>query len=534
MTQLERRARQAGAEAHMPRLTELAAWREAAKEMGGADAVARQHARGKLTARERLDLLLDTGSFVELGVLAQSEVSVPGKDPKIARAGGVVTGTGTIDGREVFVTADDATVVSGARGRAGGAKAGRIYQMALQQRRPLIALMEGSAGRVQDQMGSRLWAALGYDPHTTGFGANIDLSGVVPTVSAIMGSSVGGAAFIAGLSDFVPMVKNTSFLAVSGPPVVAGATGEQVSPQKLGGSEVHAAITGQIDYEATDDADCMDIIRRYLGYFPVNCDEPPPILGSADSPARLCAELLDIVPADLRHPYDMHRVIQTIVDDGNFFSLKRDYGKAVITGLARLGGESVGIVASQPLYMAGVIDDRATYKIIHFLDLCDAFHIPVIFLVDCPGFIIGKEWERRSMVTWVARALMAHRRLSVPKITVVLRKAYGLAYWIMGGKAMNPDLIAAWPTASFSLMAPEPAVNVIYQREIEAAEDRDEAQRRYLDIFRQQYAPDDAAKDFAIDDIIDPRDLRAYLTHGLEMVLPRRARTLGFRHPIYP
>jgi methylmalonyl-CoA decarboxylase subunit alpha len=244
--------------------------------------------------------------------------------------------------------------------------------------------------------------------------------------------------------------------------------------------------------------------------------------------------LLDLVPTNLRKPYDIYTVVRSLVDDGQFLALKPDYGQGIVTCLARLNGYSVGIIGSQPLHMAGVLDDTATYKALHFMDLCDAFHIPLIFLVDCPGFIIGKEWERRSMLKWVARALHAHRRLSVPKLTVILRKAYGLAYWILGGKAMNPDTIVAWPTASMSLMAPEPAVNVIYEREIKAAPDPEAERARYLDLFAQEYAPEGAAEEFMLDDIIDPRQTRAVLCQALELHLASRLAQLGFRHPVYP
>ena len=519
---------------HLRRIAAIETARKAALEMGGADSVARQHKRGKLTCRERLDLLLDPGSFIEYGILAQSIVEVPGRTAKIAMAGGVVIGTGMIEGRRVFVLADDATVASGARGAAGGRKSGHVIQLALKQRFPLISLLEASAGRVQDMMGSRAWAGLGFDPHTTGFGAMVDLSGVVPMVSAAMGNSVGGAAFNAMLSDFVPMVKGTSFMAVSGPPVVLGAVGERVSAQDLGGAHVHLAETGQADYGAENDQDCMRVIREYLGYFPSSSYQLPPIRSTDDSPERRCDRLLDIVPTNQRRPYDMHEVIEDIVDEGGYLPLKHEYGKSVITCLARIDGYSVGIIASQPMHMAGVLDYTAAYKAIHFMDLCDAFHLPLIFLVDCPGFIVGKEWEKHSMLKTVARALHVHRRLTVPKITVIVRKAYGLAYWILGGKAMNPDALAAWPTASFSLMAPEPAINVLYEQEIASAPDPEQRRVELMELFSQEYAPDNAARDFTLDDIIDPRDTRAFLARSLEVLVNSTGRVAHFKHPIWP
>lgn len=519
---------------HLRLIAELDTARRQSLEMGGPDAIERQHARGKLTCRERIELLLDRGSFVEYGLLAQSVVEVPSRVAKIARAGGVVVGTGTIDGRRVLVLADDATVASGARGQAGMRKSSHIVEMALKHRFPLISLLEASAGRVQDMMGSRLWAGLGFDPHTTGFGGMVDLSGLVPLVSAAMGNSVGGAAFNAMLSDFVPMVKGTSFMAVAGPPVVFGAVGEHVSAQELGGAEVHLAETGQADYGAADDADCMRVIREYLSYFPSSCHELPPVGSTEDSPDRPCGKLLDIVPANQRKPYDVYEVISEIVDEGRYLSIKRDYGEGVATCLARLNGHPVGIVASQPNCMAGVIDNTAAYKAIHFMDLCDAFHLPLIFMVDTPGFIVGKEWERRLMLKTVARALHIHRRITVPKLTVVMRKAYGLAYWIMGGKAMNPDAIAAWPTASFSLMAPEPAINVLYEQEIKASPDPQRRRAELMELFAHEYAPDGAAQEFGIDDIIDPRETRAFLCRSLGVLLDSRRSTVGFKHPVWP
>ncbi len=517
---------------YQPMLDKLAREKAQALRMGGADAVARHHRRGKLTCRERLDYLLDPGSFVELGILAKSRVQVPGREERVAMAGGVVIGRGTIDTRPVLVVADDATVVSGARGAAGRAKANRMYRMAQEYNIPLISLMEASASRVQDQMGSKLWAGLNFDPHTTGFGDYLDLSGRVPLVAAVMGAAVGGPAFHACMSDFVTMVRGTSFMAVSGPPVVLGATGEESSGEELGGADVHARETGQIDHVGDTEQASLDAIGRFLSFFPAHADELPPRQQPTDDPQRRCEELYDLVPTNQRRAYDMHRVIASIVDHGDYFALKPDYGRGMITCLARLYGHPVGIVANQPRHLAGVMDDKASYKAVHFMDVCDAFNIPLIFLVDVPGFIIGKEWERKGMLKWVARSLRAHRQLTVPKLTVVIRKAYGLAYWIVGGKAMRPDMIVAWPTASFSLMAADPAINVVYQRALAEAEDPEATRHELLELFAQQFAPDDAAEQFALDDIIDPADTRKVLITGLEMALHRRQP--GFKHVIYP
>lgn len=510
----------------------IAERRAAALQMGGAEAIERQHRRGKLTCRERLDLLLDPGSFVELGILARSQVQVLGKEVKYAMAGGVVVGYGTIEGRRVYVSADDATVVSGARGGSGGAKAGRIQHLAKAHRAPMISLMEASAGRVQDQMGSEIWAGMGYQPGSTGFSHALELSGVVPLVTAIMGNAVGGASFIANFSDFVPMVKNTTFMAISGPPVVAAAVGEKIADfQELGGSRIHATMTGAIDYEAENDADCMRSIREYISYMPSSCYDLAP-RRPTDDPDRQVDELMEIVPENLRKAYDMYEVIRVLVDAGRFLALKRDYGRTIITALGRINGYVVGIIANQPNHMGGVMDDQAVYKASHFMDLCDAFHIPLLFLIDTPGFIIGSQWERRGMVKGAARMLYIHRKIKVPKISVIIRKAYGLAYWVMGGKAMNPNFLYSWPIASMSLMPPDAAVDVIYQREIQSAPDPKAARERYLEIFKKQFAPWGGVEAFGLDDIIEPQDTRRVIARSLEAVMT--GLDPGFKHDIYP
>jgi acetyl-CoA carboxylase carboxyltransferase component len=394
-------------------LAKLVRDKELAHGMGGPDAIERHHQRGKLTCRERLDCLLDPESFVELGVLAKSRVQVPGRAERVAMAGGVVVGLGTIDQRPVLVIADDATVVSGARGAAGRAKASWMYRLAQDYNIPLISLMEASASRVQDQIGSKLWAGLSYDPHTTGFGDYLDLSGRVPLVAAVMGAAVGGPAFNACMSDFVTMMRGTSFMAVSGPPVVLGATGEESSGEELGGADVHARDTGQIDHVGQIEQESLDAIRRFLSYLPTHAGELPPRQAPTDAPQRRCEALYDIVPANQRRAYDMHRVITTVVDAGEYFELKPDYGRGIITCLARLHGYPVGIVANQPTYRAGVMDDQASYKAIHFMDVCDAFHLPLVFLVaTCPASSLAKSGSVRACSSgWRARsAPIASRR----------------------------------------------------------------------------------------------------------------------------
>lgn len=509
-------------------VNELEKAKEEARLMGGEEAVAKLHKRGKLTARERVDALLDPGTFRELGVLARSVVETPGKGSQIVAADGVVAGWGEIDGRKVYVAADDATALGGARGQPGNAKVSQVKQLALEQGRPIISLFEASAGRAQDLMSSR------FAKGSNSFTQQAQVSGSVPSVAALMGGCFGQPSFMAMMSDFRPMVRGTSFMGISGPPVVLGGIGERVTPEELGGSDFQCNQNGLADYEAADDLDCLRIIREYLSYFPSSCFELPPRRLSGDNPNRRCEELLDIVPTNPRRSYDMHDLIRSIVDDGNFLSIKPGFARNIITALARIDGYPVGIVANQPMHIAGIIDHLASYKASRFVDICDAFHIPIIFMQDLPGFLVGSSVEKESGLIMAMRLVMTIAEATVPKLTVIVRKAYGLAYVALGGKGVNPDLLVAWPTASIAMMGPEAGSNVIYQRQLAEAEDPDALREQYAEQFRGASAPETAAENFFVDDIIDPADTRAVLAAAVEMAQGKCLRQLGRKHSNRP
>jgi acetyl-CoA carboxylase carboxyltransferase component len=507
-------------------LADLAARKQRAYEMGGSEAIERNRKRGKLTARERIDHLLDPATFVELGVLAKGVLETPGLPPRDVPADGVIVGHGAIEGRQVFLAADDGSLVGGARGDVGVRKFARIKELALAAGAPYVGMLEGSARRIQDTMTST-FADVGESlvhQHRC--------SGQIPQAIALLGHCFGGPAFHASSSDFVVMVRGSSYMGMSGPPVVRGGMGEHVSSEELGGAELHYRETGQLDYLADNEPEALAAIREYLSYFPRNCRELPPQRPADDPGERSCDEVTKIVPTNLRRAYDMTKVIRSIVDDGRTFPLRAGFGKNLITTLARLGGQPVGIVANQPLEIAGILDWKAAYKLRRFVELCDAFHVPLVFLQDVPGFLVGSKVEREGTIRYAVAGLLAVGRATVPKITVIVRKSYGLAYLAMGGRPAGADYVFAWPTASIALMGPEAAVNTVYQKELERSDDPADLRAKLEAHFRGQSAPAAAAERFILDDIIEPRDTRRVLISALRMLGGKSP--LGFKHPIWP
>lgn len=504
----------------------LEARRARALEMGGEASVAKVHGRGRLSARERLELLLDPGSFAEIGQLAHSQhADLKDRTP----ADGMLAGSGRIDGRPVYVTADDGSVLAGTRGRVAEVKNARVRELALRHEKPFIALMEAGAARVQETYGATA-AGLGYR-----FGDHFKMSGRVPQVGAAVGPCFGGPSFTASQSDFVPIVKGTGFIGMSGPPVVKVGIGLDTTVEELGGGAMSASVTGQADYLAECEADCMTSIRTFLSYLPSSCNEAPPRAEPRPAPCETeegWAALNAHVPENHRRAYDMYRLIELLVDGGEFFELKRDYARSLITVFARMDGHTVGILANQPMRMAGTIDDKGAGKARRFIDLCDAFHIPIVSLMDCPGFLVGPEVERQRMVSLTGRLLNAIVGASVPLVTVVLRKAIGLAYIALGGRAVGPDLLVAWPTARFDVMGPEAGIELVHGREIVAAADpkaaRDEIRKR-IEVESSAYA---AAGMGLVDDVIAPSETRARILEALER--SRRAQTYGWKHRIDP
>ncbi len=505
----------------------LRARREDFLGMGGPELVERQHALGKCSVRERLDLLFDSGSFVETGLYAQA-VDSPQSHGKRTPADGCVTGWGKVDGRDVTVIAYDFTVLAGSMGMHGERKAARAREMAVRRGTPLVYLLDSAGARVTETVGAAFAGAGDL------FRELSVMSGVVPQVGAMLGPCSAGTAYIPALCDFVPMVKGTSSMALAGVHLVRAATGEEVTEEEMGGSAVHNRISGVADREAADDRECLAMVRQYLSYFPSRYGDPAPVVACSDPVERRAEDLYEFVPSNPRQAYDMRRVVRLIVDDGEFFPVKPDWAKAVLTGFARFGGRPAGIVASQPMVRAGALGIDEADKAARFVNLCDAFDIPLVFLVDVPGFVVGKEVEHRGIIRHGAKLLWNVSEATVPKVTVVLRKAYGAGYFVMAGRQYETDHLVCWPTAEFSVMGPEGAVNILFRKQLAAASDEERAELRQqlLAGVRAQIDPFLAAGMGYVDDVIDPADTRKAVVAGLDaaarkrVLRPRRKRAV--------
>ncbi|WP_373086616.1 acyl-CoA carboxylase subunit beta [Sneathiella sp.] len=500
--------------------------RDNSRLMGGQEKIDRLHQQNKMTARERITFLFDENSFQEIGLLGRSQHSdLRERTP----ADGLVAGWGTIDGRIAYVTSEDFTVVAGTRGRVGELKSARIRELAYLHKAPYIALMEAGAGRFQEANGA-MAAGIGNR-----FREHYKLSGRVPVVAAIMGACFGGPSFTAAQSDFVTIVKDTGFMGMSGPPVVKVGIGLDVTAKEIGGAEKVAKETGQVDYLAESEEDCLNSIRQFLSYFPSNCDELPPRSepksAPMDTPEGL-KRITTIVPENHRRAYDMEELIRLFVDAGEILHYKEHYGRNMVNAWARIDGETVGIVGNHPKHMAGAMDDKATRKTRKFIELCDAYHIPMVFLTDCPGFIVGPEVESQGMVPLAARFLNTVVETTVPITTIIVRKAIGLAYIAMAGKTMEPDTIVSYPTGQFDMMGPAAGVELTYGKKIAAAEDPAALRAEYYEKAVEAASAYRAADMALIDDVIKPCETRDVIRSVLYRTRTRRVP--GFKHRIDP
>src|SRR3989449_5097000 len=511
-----------------PLVEDLNARREKARLGGGQEKIEKQHAADKLTARERLALLIDEGTFAELGIHAGIHYSVRGLEGKEAPADGVITGYGKVDGRMVAVCAYDFTVMAGSMGMTGEIKVARLRDLALTKRIPFIWLLDSAGARIQEAVGS-LFAGSGHL-----FREEVIMSGCIPLVAGMLGPCAAGTAYIPGLADFVPMVSGQGSMALAGPHLVKAVTGEDVTQEELGGAKIHCRKSGVGDLEVADDRECIEAIKTYLSFFPSNCEQQPPIRPPTDPADRMDEELLDIGPGSPRHPYDMYEVIKRIVDDGEYFDIKPKFARTIITCLARFGGRPVGIVANQPKQLAGILENDSADKAARFINLCDAFNIPLVFLQDVPGFMVGTKVEQEGIIRHGAKMLYAVSRATVPKVTVVIRKAYGAGYYVMNGRAYEPDLLVAWPGAEISVMGAEGAVNIIFRKQIEAAEDPEATRKEMVDNFKAIIDPYIAAGNDMVDDIIDPRETRPRIIRGLEMAATKRVYRPWKKHGVMP
>ena len=509
-------------------LDELHARQVEAEKGGGPSRVAQQHKKGKLTARERLDLLLDPGSFVELDRFVTHRSTAFGLDSQVYPGDGVVTGSGRIDGRLVYVFSQDFTVFGGSLSEAHAEKICKVMDLALRNGAPIIGLNDSGGARIQE-------GVVSLGGYADIFLRNTLASGVVPQISAILGPCAGGAVYSPAITDFIFMVRGVSYMFVTGPNVVKTVTHEEVTFDALGGADVHGSVSGVAHFVHDSEPECLRAVRDLFGFLPLNNLEAPPRRPSDDPADRRDPALLEVIPDNANKPYDMHGVIGRVVDDGGFLEVQGSLAENIIVGFARLGGRPVGIVANQPAVLAGVLDISASLKAARFIRFCDCFNLPVVTFVDVPGFLPGVTQEHGGIIKHGAKLLYAYCEATVPKLTVITRKAYGGAYDVMSSKHIRGDVNLAWPTAEIAVMGPKGAVEILFKDEIAQADDPAAATARLIDEYTRQFAhPYAAAERGYIDDVIDPRDTRPRLIDALRMLETKRDRNPPKKHGNLP
>ncbi|MFN8405642.1 MAG: carboxyl transferase domain-containing protein [Anaerolineales bacterium] len=495
---------------------------------GGEERIKAQHAKGRLTARERLDLLLDKGSFRELDPFIQHRTRDFDLDKQKFIGDSVVTGWGTIEGRLVYVFSQDFTVFGGSLGEVHAEKICKVMDLAMKSGAPMIGLNDSGGARIQEGV-----VALGG--YADIFLRNTMASGVIPQISAIMGPCAGGAVYSPALTDFIFMTRNTSYMFVTGPDVVKTVTHEEVTQEELGGATVHSEKSGVCHVAAENEADTLFLIRKLLGYLPQNNMEDAPFMAGGDDPLRMDESLDSIIPDDANKPYDMKDIIRSIMDNGQFFEIHENYAANIVVGFARLGGHSVGIVANQPAVLAGVLDIDASEKGARFVRFCDSFNIPIITFEDVPGFLPGTFQEHHGIIRSGAKLLYAYCEATVPKLTVVTRKAYGGAYCVMSSKHIRSDVNLAWPSAEIAVMGPDGAVNIIFRKELEKAKDPVKRKAELVADYREKFAsPYVAAERGYVDDVIEPKETRPRLINALEMLDNKRDSNPAKKHGNIP
>jgi acetyl-CoA carboxylase carboxyltransferase component len=495
---------------------------------GPADKTATRHAKGRLTARERLELLFDAGSFVDIDLLARHRATGLGLEANRPPTDGVLTGWGTIGGRTVFAYAHDARLYGGALGETFARKIHKVMDLAEEVGAPLVGLNDGGGARIQEGVNA-----------LAGFGGifrrNVRCSGVIPQVSVILGPCAGGAVYSPALTDFIFMVRETSNMYITGPDVIAAVTGERVTHDKLGGADAHATRSGVASFVFDDETECLEHVRYLLSLLPSNNDELPPVEPPTDDPDRRCPALLDLVPLEPNRPYDMRRVITEIVDDGDLFEQQEQYARNIVCGLARLDGKVIGIVANQPDVLAGALDIKAAQKAARFVRTCDAFNIPLVSLVDVPGFLPGTDQEHDGIIRYGAQLLYAYCEATVPRIQVIVRKAFGGAYIVMESRSIGADLSFAWPGNEIAVMGPEGAANIVFRREIATADDPDRTRAELCQRYREELMGPLAAAELGfVDDVIDPADTRRILIRSFRMLRTKREELPRRKHDNRP
>ncbi|MCB9421490.1 MAG: acyl-CoA carboxylase subunit beta [Ardenticatenaceae bacterium] len=511
-----------------PKIEKLRQMRAQSQMGGGADRVEKHRAKGKMTAHERLELLLDKGSFRELDPFAVHRERNFNMQKQRILGDSVVTGWGTINGRLVYVFSQDFTVFGGSLGEVHAEKIVKIMDMAMRNGAPVIGLNDSGGARIQE-------GVVSLGGYADIFLRNTLASGVVPQISAIMGPCAGGAVYSPALTDFIFMVKESSHMFITGPDVVKTVTGEDVTFEQLGGAKTHTEVSGVAHMAADSEADVLFLIREMMEYLPSNNMEDPPFKPSKDDNLRTEAALDTLVPDNPNKPYDIKDAIHLIVDDGVFYEIQEDYAANIVIGFARLGGYSVGIVANQPMVLAGVLDIKASEKAGRFVRFCDAFNIPLIVFEDVPGFLPGVDQEYGGIIRNGAKLLYAFCEATVPKITIVTRKAYGGAYCVMNSKHIRSDLNLAWPTAEIAVMGPDGAVNIIFRRELAEADDPDQRRAELVEEYKNNFAnPYAAARRGYIDDVIEPSQTRPRLINALNMLQNKRDQNPPKKHGNIP
>ena len=497
-------------------IQELREMREQARLGGGQERIDRQHEKGKMTARERVEMLLDPGSFRELDAFVTHRATGFGVEERKVLGDSVVTGWGTIDGRQVYVFSQDFTVFGGSLSEVHAEKVCKIMDLAMKNGAPVIGLNDSGGARIQEGVVS----LAGY-AHI--FLRNVLASGVVPQISAIMGPCAGGAVYSPAMTDFILMTKETSHMFITGPNVIKEVTREEVSFEELGGAMTHASKSGVAHFAAEDEEHCLGLIRELLSYVPQNNLEDPPFVPTDDPDDRTDEALKTLVPESPTKPYDVKDVIRRVVDDGRFLEVHENWSENMVVGFGRFAGQSVGIVANQPAVLAGVLDIDASRKGARFVRFCDAFNIPLITFVDVPGFLPGVDQEHNGIILNGAKLLWAYCEATVPKITIITRKAYGGAYDVMSSKHIRGDISYAWPTSEIAVMGPEGAVSIIFRKEIAAAEDPDAERERLVEAYREQFAnPYVAAGRGYVDDVIEPQQTRPRIIEALRILEKKR------------
>jgi len=510
------------------RIEELRTRKDEAELGGGSDAIDKQHDRGKLTARERLELLLDKGSFVETDPLARHRVRDFEMDRRRPYGDGVVTGWGTIDGRKVFVFSQDFTVFGGSLGEVFAEKVCKIMDLAASTGAPVIGINDSGGARIQE--GAASLAGYGHI-----FDRNVRTSGVIPQISIIMGPCAGGAVYSPAITDFIYMVKESSHMFITGPEVIKTVTGEDVTFEQLGGAMSHATKSGVAHFVAETEEDCLAQVRYLMSFIPPNNLEDPPRYATTDDPNRRDDTLADLIPESSREPYDMKDVIGRIVDDGEFYEVQPFFAANILIGFARLDGRSVGVIANQPKVLAGTLDIDACEKAARFIRFCDAFNIPLLTFVDVPGFLPGTNQEYGGIIRHGAKLLYAFTEATVPRMTVITRKAYGGAYVVMNSKHLRADISYAWPTAEIAVMGPEGAVNIVFRHELQKADDKEARRSELVTEYEQKFAnPYLAADRGYVDDVIEPSETRPRLIQALRMLETKREAVPGRKHGNIP